>query len=137
MREYIKFDALLMGRHIDFPLTEEMASNLGLLWYRVNELLRIADEEHALKPGIVVSSGYRPGPFNVKAGGAPNSAHLSCEAVDLADKDNTLDNWLDGKEDVLKILKLSREHPKSTRGPSPWVHLDIRPRANGYGTFNI
>jgi hypothetical protein len=71
-----------------------------------------------------VTSGYRPGRFNKAAGGAPSSAHLSCEACDFADGDGTLAEWCLANLHVLVAEGLWLEDPTHTKG---WVHLQTRP----------
>jgi len=121
-QNYISFDALLMDRQWEYPVTEEMAVNMARVWFRVNQL--IAEYPAQLAPPLV-SSGYRPGKYNTLAHGAAKSTHLTCEAVDVADPGNKLDEWLDQNPSKLVDSNLWREDPASTSG---WVHLDIRPR---------
>lgn len=129
--EYVTYADLLMGRHKSYPLTEEEATNLGRLWHRVNQLCSKLSAA-GFGPTFTVSSGYRPGHYNTKEGGAKSSAHLSCEAVDLVDPNGKLDVWLEAHENLLEGLKLSREHSDNTNG---WVHVDIRQRSGRYRTF--
>lgn len=112
---------ILMGRDREYPLTKEMEANLAVLLVRVNKLRQIWG-----KP-LVVTSGYRPGYYNTRAGGAPNSAHTTCEAVDFLDKGQELSSWLVQNPDILRECGLFLENPKFTR---TWAHLDIRPRTN-------
>lgn len=126
---YLSFEDLLMQRHWEYPVTEEQAVNMARVWYRVNQLLTKYPVE--LK-GPRVSSGYRPGHYNTQAGGAAKSAHLTCEAVDIRDPGNGLDQWIDANPKVLEEVNLWREEAAKTNG---WSHLDIRPRKNR--TFKV
>lgn len=119
-----------MGRHWEYPVTEEEAVNMARVWHRVNLLVSRYPAE-LTKAGLV-SSGYRPGHYNVKAGGAAKSTHLSCEAIDVADQTGALDSWIDANPQILVDCNLWREDPAKTKG---WVHLDIRPRRNR--TFKV
>lgn len=119
---YVSFDELLMNRHWEYPVTELEAVNMARVWFRANKLL--SQYPANLTPPLV-SSGYRPGHYNTQAGGAPKSTHLSCEAIDVADQGNGLDQWLDANPMKLIECDLWREAPDRTAG---WVHLDIRPR---------
>lgn len=112
---------VLMGRDSEYPLTVQMEENLS-------ELLRALNRFRAVygKP-MTVTSGYRPGRFNVKAGGAPNSTHLDCRACDFADPDGQLDDFCTKNVQVLEQCGLYLEHPDSTPG---WTHLDTKPRNN-------
>lgn len=121
---YVSFEDLLMRRHVEYPLTEAMAVNMARLWFRVNTL---TSKYPATLPPNPVSSGYRPGRWNVAAGGAPASPHPTCEAVDVLDAGNGLDQWLDKNPQALVDANLWREDPAATNG---WVHLDLRPRRN-------
>jgi hypothetical protein len=126
---YVSFEELLMQRHWEYPLSELDAANMARVWLRVNQLLAKYPEK--LAPPLV-SSGYRPGHYNVKAGGAARSTHLTCEAVDIRDPNGKLDAWIDSNPNVLVECNLWREDPKVT---ATWCHLDIRPRKNR--TFKI
>lgn len=115
----IKRSEILMGREAEFPLTEEYEANLGRLLQAVNSLRELYG-----KP-MMVSSGYRPGRFNTAAGGAKNSAHLSCEAVDFKDADGALKEFC--TPEILEKVGLYMEAPDST---PTWCHLQIRPTKN-------
>lgn len=117
----LKREAVLMGRDKQAPLTPEIEQNLEKLLFSVNEFLKISGL-HA-----IVSSGYRPGIYNTKAGGALKSPHMVCMAVDLVDKDSTIDQYCMKNLTILKQCGLYLEHPKWTKG---WCHLDIKPRKN-------
>lgn len=112
-------EEILQGRDASHPLSEVMESNLAQLLEAVNKL-RIAYG----KP-MVVNSGYRPAGYNKAIGGAPNSAHITCEAVDFKDKDGEIKKFCTLER--LKEYGLWMEHPSAT--PS-WCHVDIRPRGN-------
>lgn len=110
---------ILMGRDAKYPLTPELRDNLARLVEALNNLLQVYGSVPKL------SSGYRPGEFNVAAGGAKKSPHLTCEAVDLFDNEGTLDAWCTANQDVLARFGLWQEDPLHTPG---WCHLDIRTR---------
>lgn len=109
---------ILMGREHGYPLTAGMIVNLNNLLKAVN-IVRAAYG----KP-LLVSSGYRPAEFNTKAGGAKNSAHLTCEAVDFIDPDQAFSKWCLANLPILEQAGLWMESPAHTVG---WVHLQIRP----------
>lgn len=115
----IKRAEILMGRDAEFPLSEELESNLSKLLAAVNQLRELYG-----KP-MIVSSGYRPGRFNAAAGGAKNSSHLSCEAVDFKDADGALKAFC--TPEILVKCGLYMEDPEST---PTWCHLQIRPTKN-------
>lgn len=107
-----------MGRHHEYPLSDELFNNLGKLLVAVNKI-----REAYGKP-MYVTSGYRPGIHNKKAGGATNSSHLTCEAVDFRDPQGKLAQWCISNLDKLVEAGLYMESPARTVG---WVHLQIRP----------
>jgi len=121
---------LLMGRDKEFPLNSQLEGNAEELLRRVNGLLQdLLPLLHASGHPCLfkVSSGYRPGYYNTKAGGAKYSMHLVCGAVDIADAGNILDSCILKCPDLLQKWQLWLEHPNHTPG---WVHLDIRSRPN-------
>lgn len=112
---------ILMGRDKNAPLNNDQIYNLLDLLPRVN-VIRFAYG----KP-MYVSSGYRPPDANKAAGGAPNSTHLSCQAVDFADSNGELKKWCIANMDMIKKAGLYMEHPDHT---PTWVHLQSRPTKN-------
>lgn len=112
-------EEILMGRDKEFPLTPELNTNLDNLLIAVNKLRDLYGQP------MYVSSGYRPGHFNTDAGGAKNSAHSLCEAVDFHDNDNKLKNWL--TVEILEQCGLYQEDPTKT---PVWLHVQIRPTIN-------
>lgn len=109
---------VLMGRDRDYPLTSAMEKNLETLLLAVNKIRALY-----ARP-MIVSSGYRPGHYNKKAGGAPNSTHLTCQAVDFRDVDGALAQWCLNNVNALVDANLYLEDPAHTPG---WVHLQTRP----------
>lgn len=107
-----------MGRHHEYPVTMDMLDSLSVLLQRVNRFR--ADYGQPM----TVSSGYRPGKYNVAAGGAKTSAHLTCKAIDIRDPFGTLAKFLTVEK--LREYDLYMENPAATKG---WVHLDTVPRA--------
>lgn len=112
---------LLQNRDLEYPLTPEIETNLSLLLGCLNTFRLIYG-----KP-LVVTSGYRPGRFNVAAGGAPNSAHITCEACDFSDTMGEVKDYVLANPDILVKSGLYMEHPDAT--PS-WIHLQIRATKN-------
>lgn len=102
-------------------LTEDKIENAYVLLRKVNDLLA----ELGVKK-VKVSSGFRTLAANKKAGGAKNSAHLSGEAIDLQDKDGSLDKLIEKNHLLLKKYGLWLESPVNTVG---WTHCDTRNRA--------
>lgn len=121
MNKYFKRKELLHGRDKQFPLTPEMEVNLENLVKAITPI-RIAWGQP-----MVISSGYRPASINASVGGAKLSAHQTCQAVDIVDKDGKLAEWLLKNLDILVENELYLESPKFTNG---WVHLQTRPTRN-------
>lgn len=118
---------VLQGREVEYPLTSTLLANLDKLLAALNVL------RTAYGRPMYVSSGYRPGKYNVKAGGALHSAHISCEACDFQDPKGELAKWCLQNLRVLEKAGLWMESPDHTKG---WVHLQTRPVASGSRIFN-
>lgn len=121
-----------MGREKEYPLTIDLALNAARLLAAVNFLRAVYG--HPCR----VSSGYRPGRFNKAAGGAPNSAHLTCEAIDLADPSGHLARWIVLNTELLEHLDLYVEDPipaPGYKGTPGWVHIQTRPVPSGNRIF--
>lgn len=118
-----------MGR--DAPhageLTEVMRRNAAATVQRANALMACA--------GIArgVNSGWRPHAINAGiAHASPRSRHLSCEAIDLADGDDSLDQWCLSHLPMLARIGLWLEHPDATPG---WCHVQIVAPRSGRRVF--
>lgn len=120
----ISRDEILMGRDVEYPLTEELETNLTTLMIAANKLRDLYG-----KP-MFVSSGYRPGRFNTAAGGAKNSSHEWCEAIDFHDRDSALKNWI--TSEILEQCGLYMENAGATLS---WLHIQIRRPLSGSRVF--
>lgn len=117
----VTLNEYLMNRDSQYPLTVTQ-------WHNVTDLLiRLNHVRAAYGKPMYVSSGYRPGLHNARAGGAKKSAHLECQAVDIADTQGEFKEWCLNNFDLIKSLGLYMEHPDHTPG---WVHLQTRPTRN-------
>jgi hypothetical protein len=122
-------DLLMIGvdnRASEFPPTMQMLMNADKLLKQINAL------QELMQVQFTVSSGYRPGPYNVKAGGATHSPHLTCEAIDIHDPDGVLKHKLFSNTQMLDELKLYMELPSATPG---WMHLQTRRPGSGSLVF--
>jgi hypothetical protein len=104
-------------------------ANATDLLARVNTLLLNAAAgavDCAAEP--VLASGWRPPAFNATVpNAAPNSKHMTGQAVDVRDPDGELDDWCVRNLETLADLGLWMEHPASTKG---WTHLqNVAPRS--------
>lgn len=122
----ISRDEVLMGRDTEYPLTPDLESNLSKLLASLNQFRDIYGIP------MVVSSGYRPGRFNQAAGGARNSAHLTCEACDFHDPDGFLKKYILNNVTLLEQCGLYMESPAST---PTWCHLQVRIIPSGNRIF--
>lgn len=108
------------------PPTPEQLNNALILVRRVNSLLAHWGDK------VYVSSGYRPEAYNKRAGGAPNSSHKTCEAVDLRDAEGKLGQFLKDQAFLLQKYNLYMEDPAAT---PTWCHLQTRPTKSGNRIF--
>lgn len=115
VREFLK------GREKLYPLSVKCATDMADLLARVNYLRGIYGSP------LVVTSGYRPLPINIEVGGAENSAHIYCQAIDLGDEGGEFARWCLECIDLLDELGLYMEDPSHTPG---WVHLQTRRTKN-------
>ena len=114
----------LMERQKEYPPTKEILDSAELLLDKVNKLFK----ELLIVPKV--TSGYRPGKFNAKAGGAKKSAHMTGEAVDLKDGNNEIKKRITLQH--LEKYDLYMENPDHTDG---WVHLQTRKTRSGNRIF--
>ena len=117
----------LMGRELEQPLTPLMEDNLLRLLGCVN-MLRVI---YGIP--MIVNSGYRPPKVNKIVGGAKNSTHMTCEGIDIQDRDGKLARFCLDHLDVLISCGLYMENPSYTKG---WVHLQTRRPKSGNIVFN-
>jgi hypothetical protein len=75
---------------------------------------------------MIINSGYRNPEKNKQVGGAKNSAHLYCQAVDIRDLRGELGEWCLQNQEVLEEIGLWVESPHIT-SPKGYVHLQTRP----------
>lgn len=121
----ISYTEYLMGRARVEDLPLGCVQNMVVLLTIVNNLLIEFGEYRK------VVSGYRRPEDNAAAGGAKKSAHMTCEAIDLEDKDERFKKFM--TEELLEKFGLYREADKAT--PS-WIHLTTRAPRSGSRVFN-
>lgn len=123
-------DAVLMGRDAEYPLSGELDANCLDLVDAANAF----GEAFFLDTGrqLRLTSGYRPGHYNTRVGGAPRSAHKYCLAIDWADPDGAVDAWVAAHlPEMLEFGFVGIEHPDNTPG---WCHTDLMQRYDAHGT---
>lgn len=83
----------------------------------------------------LVTSGWRPPAYNATVErAAPNSKHMTGQAIDIYDPDGDLDDWLMTGEGQAALIALGLwiEHPAATKG---WSHLQTMPPRSGRRVF--
>lgn len=138
----ITLDNYFMGRREQYPqaITPDIERNAQQTVEAANKLLTQARSYGVSldlnpKTGSMVASGWRPPELNAKvAGAAPNSKHMTGQAVDIYDPDGDLDEWLMTGEGqaALIALHLWLEHPSATKS---WSHLQTIPPRSGRRVF--
>ncbi len=123
-----------MGRDVAYPLamTPAIAAAARTTVDLANKLLATTESfgVHLMRnsqTGSLVSSGWRPPQINASTpNAAPNSKHMTGQAVDVYDPDGDLDEWLMGPDGqkALIALGLWLEHPSATKG---WSHVQTIP----------
>lgn len=116
----------MLGDNKVEELTPELLANAQEQLRRVN-LFRT---KYAIP--MYVTSGYRTVEHNAAIGGAKDSAHCKCQAIDFADKDGLLKKYIAEHPEILTECDLYQEDPEST---PTWVHLQSRITASGNRVF--
>jgi uncharacterized protein YcbK (DUF882 family) len=116
----------MMGDNKYDDLSEELKRNAEEQLRRVN-LFR---KEYGIP--MIVNSGYRTPEHNAAIGGAKNSSHCTCQAIDFRDNDNKLKEFIAKDPAILERCDLYMEAPEST---PTWVHLQSRVIPSGKRVF--
>lgn len=103
-------------------LTVDVQSCAYKLLFKVNELLSLFGENRQC------NSGWRPLTVQMEINPrAPNSKHVTGNAIDIEDRDGKFKNWCMDHLFLLERLGLYMEAPEST---PTWVHLQqIAPKS--------
>lgn len=131
-----------MGRRELYPLalSPDIERNALMTVELANRLLTQATtygvtmDRHPINKSLV-SSGWRPPAINAAtSNAAPNSKHMTGQALDIYDPDGDLDDWLMTGEGqaALTAIGLWMEHPGATKG---WCHIQTVPPRSGRRTF--
>lgn len=111
--------------------SRETRENAITLLSRVNALLAVIDLPEAIAPKV--NSGWRPAWYNATvANAAPKSKHITGEAIDLADPEGALDDYLLDRPELLAKHELWMEHPSATKA---YTHLQSVPPKSGRRAF--
>jgi hypothetical protein len=107
-----------------YILTMDQRANLEKLAATITELEKIIGRE------LTVTSGLRSDQDQLRINpGVKHSAHLSGEAVDVADIDGRLYDWC--LENVHELIRLGI-YVEDKRFCPTWIHLQIRPTHNRF-----
>jgi len=132
VEDYARDSLTKADRRLKAPWSPEQERNATRIIKAVN--LLIDKLPIGLQANIYITSGYRPADINARVGGAPNSAHVSCEAIDLANGGNALGTYLLGHQEILQACGLYMEHPDATL-KTRHLHLQTRPVPSGNRVF--
>ncbi len=123
----ITLEEFFMSRDVKYPPSQELYDNAIEIVNRANALLEYFGSERRVR------SGYRPEPINALVPGASKtSKHITCQAIDLEDKDRQLSSYCLENLTLLQELGLWLEQPSST---PTWVHLQTCPPKSGKRVF--
>lgn len=124
---YISMNEFLMGRIKMEDLPSELIGNANTIVPCANMLLEKFGSFRAC------NSGYRSFEDQMKINPkVTKSKHLTCEAVDLEDKDGKLKTFCLANLKLLKDLGLWMEHPDAT---PTWCHVQCSPPKSGDRVF--
>ena len=125
----ISKEEMLQGRDKQYPndYTQEVSDNLDKFLEVFNKV-----REAYGKP-MKVNSGWRPPSINASTpGAATHSKHMLGLAIDIADGDNEVMNWVLENLDLMQELDLYMEDFRWTPG---WTHFGLGAPASGKRIF--
>jgi uncharacterized protein YcbK (DUF882 family) len=115
LNRYISVDEYLMGRAKLQDLPDDLVRNVNIIVPKANELLSKFGQYRPCNSGYrSVADQQRINPKSMK------SKHLTCQAIDIADKDGKLKAWILKNVSVLEELGLYCEDFAHT---PTWVHI--------------
>ena len=125
----ISKEELLKGRDTEYAsdYTQEISDNLDKLLIPMNQI------RNEWGQPMIVDSGWRPPSINAATpGAAAHSKHMIGLAVDIADPDGKLMEWVLANLSLMKELDIYFEDFRYT--PS-WVHFQLGAPASGHRIF--
>lgn len=120
---------LLKGRDKQYALeyTQQISDNLDQLLMAINKI------RDAYGKPMIVNSGWRPPEINAATpGAATHSKHIEGLAVDIADPDGKLMEWVLANLDIEQELNLFNEDFRWTPN---WVHFQLGAPKSGKRIF--
>lgn len=141
--QMISISDYFMGRREQYPtamgpaIEREAVRTVELVNQLLNQAVTYGVDLSQRSPqtGTLVASGWRPPAVNSSTtGAAPNSKHMTGQALDVYDPEGDLDDWLMTSEGqaALQALGLWMEHPGATKS---WSHLQTVPPRSGRRVF--
>jgi uncharacterized protein YcbK (DUF882 family) len=116
-------------------LTPEFRANATEVVRRANQLLALYHAATGSTAPDNVNSGWRPPSVNAATkNAAKNSPHLTCEAVDVSDDIEAIDQWLATEAGRQALLSCDLYAEVATATPR-WAHLQTRRTASGNRIF--
>jgi hypothetical protein len=111
-------------------ILEEHLINSKVLIIKVNALWVAFEKDNGNRP-LIVSSGYRTKAINASIkGSAKRSHHMMGNAVDIQDRQQTLQRWLKTPAG-LKALEDNGLYVEDFKYTKTWVHLQtVVPKSN-------
>src|SRR5258708_1664530 len=123
---YISITDFLMNRTTLDQLPPDLVANANIIVPKANDLLDKFGSYRAC------NSGYRSPEDQARINPkATHSKHLSCQAIDLEDKDGKLNQFCKNNTQILEDLGFWCEERQGG-----WQHLQIIPPASGHRWFN-
>lgn len=113
----ITIDDYFMGRREKYPrdVTPELLARAELTVLRANQLLTEFGNNRK------VNSGWRPKSLQMEINPrAPNSKHITGDAIDIEDANGDLKHWCMDNGILLAAMGLYMEDPSST---PTWLHI--------------
>jgi len=111
----------------NYPTTPEIDANLVILLDRINQV------RTAYAVPMIVTSGLRSQADQQRINpSAPKSNHLKGAAIDIADADRKLTNWIKANIPLMEQIGLWFEDFDHTK---TWVHAQIVPPKSGNRIF--
>ncbi len=116
-------------------LTPELRARATETVRRANQLLAIYHAATGNTAPDNVNSGWRPPSVNAATkNAAKNSPHLTCEAVDLSDDVEAIDQWLATAEGRQALIDCDLYAEVASATPR-WAHVQTRKTASGNRIF--
>lgn len=119
-----------LNKH-NYPTTPEIDANLAILLDKINQVRTAWAKPMTVTSGLR-SQAQQDGLIAAGKSTASKSKHLTGQAVDIYDPDNSLKEWVQDNMDMMETIGFWFEDFGSTPN---WVHFQIVPPASGKRVF--